>query len=59
MKQIQTSRTALAAGLVLLMVLLLGLVGDGAAEQPADYAEALASVAELDQPLVLDFYTDW
>ena len=51
----RASRTALAAGLALV----LGLAAPAGAEQPADFAAALALAAETDQPLVLDFFTEW
>ena len=55
MKHLCPSRSALAASLVLM----LGLAAPAVAEQPADFAAALALAAETDQPLVLDFFTEW
>ncbi len=42
----------------LLLVAAAGLAGTALAETPA-FDAALKQAADLDKPLVLDFYTDW
>ena len=55
MRHLCKSHSILAAGLAVM----LGLAAPAVAEQPADFASALALAAETDQPLVLDFFTEW
>jgi len=37
----------------------IGTTGAALAEEPANFAEALAQAAAEDKVLVVDFYTDW
>jgi hypothetical protein len=45
--------------LSLLAALVVGTTGAALAEEPANFAEALAQAATEDKVLVVDFYTDW
>jgi hypothetical protein len=45
--------------LSLLAVFVFGVTGSALAEEPANFAEALAQAAKEDKVLVVDFYTDW
>jgi hypothetical protein len=45
--------------LSLLAIFVVGSTGAALAEEPANFAEALAQAAKEDKVLVVDFYTDW
>jgi len=45
--------------LSLLAVFVFGMTGAALADEPANFAEALATAAKEDKVLVVDFYTDW
>ncbi len=45
--------------LSLLALFVVGATGAALAEEPANFAEALAQAAAEDKVLVVDFYTDW
>lgn len=45
--------------LSLLAVFVFGLSGTALAEEPANFADALAQATKEDKVLVVDFYTDW
>jgi len=47
------------AVVTILSALILGLGGTAVAEEPANFAEALARAEQSGQPLVLDFFTEW
>ena len=45
--------------LSLLAVFVFGLTGTALAEEPANFADALARATKEGKVLVVDFYTDW
>lgn len=47
------------AVLTLLAAFVLGATGAAVADEPADFAAALAKASQEDQVLVVDFFTDW
>ena len=51
-----TSRLAL---LSILAAFVFGVTGAAVAEEPANFADALAQAAKENKVLVVDFYTDW
>ena len=52
------ARFTLKAVMMIALIALLGAI-PAAATEPGTFDTALAKAAELGQPLVIDFYTDW
>ncbi len=52
------ARFTLHAAMMIVLISLLGAI-PAAATEPGTFDAALAKAAELGQPLVIDFYTDW
>jgi hypothetical protein len=55
----RNKRLVLLSLLAILAIGAIGTTGSALAEEPANFAEALAQAAAEDKVLIVDFYTDW
>jgi hypothetical protein len=53
------NRMSRLALLSILVAFVFGVSGAAMAEEPANFADALAQAAKENKVLVVDFYTDW
>jgi hypothetical protein len=53
------NRMSRLALLSILVTFVFGVTGAAMAEEPANFADALAQAAKENKVLVVDFYTDW